>query len=76
METTFWTAILIYYTSLVGAITVQPAMIFVTAALFFTIPGLTEAELIPGMRDSLQAQLEILETQMYLNKEGYYENLQ
>jgi len=76
METTFWTAILIYYTSLVASITVQPAMFFVTAALFFTTPSLTEAELIPGMRDSLNTQLEILETQMWLSREGYYENIQ
>jgi hypothetical protein len=76
METTFWTAILIYYASLIGAITVQPAIIFVTAAIFFTTPSLTEAELIPGMRDSLNTQLDILETQMWLSREGYYENIQ
>lgn len=73
METSFWTSILIYYTSLAGAITTQPAMIFVTAALFFTVPSLTQTELIPGLRDSINAQLEILETQMYLNREGYYQ---
>jgi len=43
METTFWTATLIYYTSLIGAITLQPAMIFVTIAMFFTIPGFKQA---------------------------------
>lgn len=76
METAFWTAITIYYISLAGAITFQPAMIFVTIALFMTIPSLTEAELIPGMRESMATQTEILKTQMYLNREGYYENLQ
>lgn len=72
METTFWTATLIYYTSLIGAITVQPAMIFVTIAIFFTIPSLTEAELVPGLQTSMEAQVEILKTQMYLSREGYY----
>jgi len=72
METTFWTATLIYYASLIGAITVQPAMIFVTIAMFFTIPGLTEAELVPGLQTSMEAQLEILKTQMHLSREGYY----
>lgn len=72
METTFWTAVTIYYAALYGAITVQPAMIFVTFALFFTIPSLTQAEIMPGIRTSLNAQIEILETQRYLAKRGYY----
>jgi len=73
METAFWTASTIHYTALAGAIMIEPAMILVCFAMMAVIPSLTETELIPGLGDSLEAQIEILKTQFYLNKAGYYE---
>jgi len=73
METAFWTASAIHYAALIGAITVQPAMIFVCFSMMAVIPTLTETELIPGLGDSLEAQLEILKTQKHLGRTGYYE---
>lgn len=73
METTFWAAITIHYISLAAAITVNPAIIFVTASTFYMIPSLTQTELIPGIRTTLEAQIEVLKTMQYLQGKGYYE---
>jgi len=76
MEYYFWMATIQHYFWLAMAITVNPQYIIFSALMFFAIPSTTKAELFPGMRDSLNTQLEILKTQMYLNQKQYYENLQ
>lgn len=76
-EPFFWEATALHYFSIIMAIgfnsPVFGAMSLITCVL---IPGLTQAELIPGIRESMKAQAEVLRTQTYLNKEGYYENVQ
>ena len=72
----FWINTAIYYISIIGAISGSKAALFVTGILFLAIPHSTEAELIPGLRQSLSANIEVLKTQLYLDRTGYYEKIQ
>lgn len=74
----FWEATAVYYFSLSMAVAfTDPVFTTITGLLFFLIPSTTETELIPGLRQSLNTNIEILKTQRHLAQKGYYnENVQ
>jgi len=72
-ENYFWFALANYYFFLALAVTRQPYFLGVALPLFITIPSLSGVELVPGMQDSLEAQIETLKTQLYLDSKNYYD---
>lgn len=76
-EPYFWEAAGIHYLSIsAAAIFNDPFMTTVSLITFALIPSLTKTKMMVGLKESTEAQLETLKTQRWLNKKGYYENLQ
>lgn len=73
-KTTFWTATAAYYISATLAVTNNPLYLFISLTM---IPAITNgAELIPGMKTVLNAQIQTLQTMIWLDRKQYYEDLQ
>lgn len=74
METLFWQATTLYYFCLsIGVAFNDAATTSLALLLFFLIPSTTQTQLIPGMKQIFQTQLEIYKTQKHLTRNGYYE---
>lgn len=62
-EPLFWLAIALHYFSItVAAVFNIPVFTTISLFTFFLIPSLTETEIIPGMKQSLYAQIQVLKT--------------
>lgn len=75
-EPYFWINTAVYYILLIGAINGSILALILMAPVLTRVQTSTDTELIPGMREIPDAQIEILKTQRYLDKKGYYENVQ
>lgn len=61
MEKLFWAATTTYFTSLYAAIKHSPNYILLTFLLFLLIPSLTKTQTVPGIKQHLTQQIQVLQ---------------
>lgn len=72
MDHTLGLYVITYYAFLAVAASANSWFIAPAVFMFILMSIRTDVELIPGIETALEAQIQILKTQYWLSKEGYY----